>query len=90
MNKSELVVSIIKKTGLSKKDVEKATNAFIESISEALKKDEKVQLVGFGTFEVRNRAAREGMNPSTGEKIQIAAKKVPVFKAGKSLKDSLK
>lgn len=90
MTKVELISSVAEKAGLSKKDSEKAINATIEAITEGLKKDKKVQLVGFGTFEVRERAAREGKNPSTGAKINIPATRVPAFKAGKSLKDSVK
>ncbi|MEG0570446.1 MAG: HU family DNA-binding protein [Oscillospiraceae bacterium] len=90
MTKVELVTAIAEKTNLTKKDAEKALNATIESISESLKAGDKVQLVGFGTFEVRDRAAREGQNPATGEKINIAATKVPAFKAGKALKDIVK
>ena len=89
MNKAELVESIAKKTGLTKKDSESALNAFVESVTESLKKDDKVQLVGFGTFEVRKRAARKGRNPQTGEEMKIAASTVPVFKAGKSLKETV-
>ena len=90
MNKTELVAAIAEQTELSKKDAEKAVNAVIDSISEGLKAGEKIQLVGFGTFEVRERAAREGKNPATGEAIHIAASKVPAFKAGKALKDLVK
>lgn len=89
MNKTELVEAIANKTELSKKDAEKALKAFTEVVAEELKKGEKIQLVGFGTFEVTERAAREGINPSTGKKIKIAAAKAPKFKAGKALKDSL-
>ena len=90
MTKVELIAAVAEKTGLSKKDADKAVNATIQAITEGLKNDKKVQLVGFGTFEVRSRAAREGKNPATGEKIKIAATKVPAFKAGKSLKDYVK
>ena len=90
MNKSSLVAAMAEKAELSKKDAEKALAAFIETVEEALKNGDKVQLVGFGTFEVRERAAREGQNPSTGEKIHIAASKVPAFKAGQAFKDSIK
>ena len=86
MNKTELVQSIAEKTGLTKKDSEAALNAFIESVTETLKKDDKIQLVGFGSFEVRKRAARTGRNPQTNEEIKIPASKAPVFKAGKALK----
>ena len=89
MNKVELVASVAEKTGLSKKDAEKAVAAVLDSIVAAVAKDEKVQLIGFGTFEVRARAAREGKNPATGAKIKIAATKVPAFKAGKALKDAV-
>ena len=85
MNKTELVAAIAKKTELSKKDVEKALKAF--TVAEELKKGEKIQLVGFGTFEVSERAAREGRNPRSGEVMHIAASKAPKFKAGKALKD---
>ena len=87
MNKAELVAAISEKTGTSKKSTETSLNAFVEIITEALKKDEKVQLVGFGSFEVRKRAARKGRNPQTKEEIKIPASKAPVFKAGKALKD---
>lgn len=90
MTKVELIAAVAEKTGLSKKDADKAVNATIQAITDGLKNDQKVQLVGFGTFEVRSRAAREGKNPATGEKIKIAATKVPAFKAGKSLKDYVK
>ena len=89
MNKAELVDSIAKKTGLTKKDSEAALNAFVESVTESLKKDDKVQLIGFGSFEVRKRAARKGRNPQTKEKIKIPASKAPVFKAGKALKTAV-
>ena len=87
MNKAELIASIADKAELSKKDAEAALNAFVESVEGALKKDDKVQLVGFGSFEVRKRAARKGRNPQTKEEIKIPASKAPVFKAGKALKD---
>ena len=90
MNKGELIGTVVKKTGANKKDAEKITNAVFESITEALAKGDKVALIGFGNFEVRERAAREGKNPQTGEKIKIAACKVPAFKAGKALKDAVK
>lgn len=89
MTKAELVSAIAEKTELTKKDSEKALAAVLDSITEALKKDEKVSLVGFGTFEVRSRAARKGINPRTGKEISIEATKVPAFKAGKALKDSV-
>jgi DNA-binding protein HU-beta len=90
MNKSELIAAIAAKSGLSKKDSEAALNAFVESVEEALTNGDRVQLVGFGTFEVRHRVARKGKNPQTGEEITISASDVPVFKAGKSLKDKVK
>ncbi len=89
MNKTELVAAIAEQAGISKKDSEKALAAFIDTVSAQLKKGEKVQLVGFGTFEVRDRAARTGINPQTKQQITIAASKNPVFKAGKALKDSI-
>lgn len=89
LNKTELVSSIAEKSQLTKKDAEKALNAFFASVEEALAKGEKVQLVGFGTFEVRERAERTGRNPQTGAEITIAAAKVPAFKAGKALKDAV-
>ncbi len=89
MNKSELVASVAAKAELSKKDAEKALNAVIDTIETALVEGEKIQLVGFGTFEVRAREARTGKNPRTGEAIKIAASKVPAFKAGKGLKDKV-
>lgn len=90
MNKSGLIAAIAEKTDLTKKDTEKVLAAFIETVEDALKNGDKVQLVGFGTFEVRERAAREGQNPATGEKIHIAATKVPAFKAGQAFKDIVK
>lgn len=87
MNKSELVAAIAQNAELSKKDAENALTATINAISKALADGDKVQLVGFGTFDVRERAAREGKNPRTGEVITIAASKVPGFKAGRALKD---
>jgi DNA-binding protein HU-beta len=90
MNKTELVAAVAENAGISKKDADKAVAAVIDSIVAALKADEKVQLVGFGTFEVRNRAARTGINPQTKQTITIAASKNPVFKAGKALKDAIK
>ncbi len=89
MNKTELVAAIAEKTELSKKDSEKALKAFIDVVTESLQKGEKIQLVGFGTFEVIERAAREGRNPLTGEKMKIKASKAPKFKAGKALKDAV-
>ena len=90
MNKAELVASIAEKSELSKKDAEKSLNAFMESVQESLGKGEKVQLVGFGSFEVRQRAERKGRNPQTKEEITIPASKVPVFKVGKAFKDAIK
>lgn len=89
MTKAELVSAIAEKTELTKKDSEKALAAVLESITDALKKGEKVALVGFGTFEVRARAARQGINPQTKKKIKIPATKVPAFKAGKALKETV-
>ena len=89
MNKTELIAAIAEKTELSKKDAEKALKAFADVVAEELQKGEKVQLVGFGTFEVSERAEREGRNPQSGEVMKIAASKAPKFKAGKALKDSL-
>ena len=89
MNKAELITSVADKTGFSKKDAEKALNAVVDSIEGALKGGDKVALVGFGTFEVKARAARQGRNPKTKEVIHIPASKNPVFKAGKALKDSV-
>ena len=89
MNKTELVAAMAEQTNLSKKDAEAALKAFIDVVSEELKKGEKVQLVGFGTFEVSERAAREGRNPQTGETMEIKASKSPKFKAGKALKDMM-
>ncbi len=89
MNKTELVTAMADKAELSKKDTEKALKAFVDVVTEELKKGEKIQLVGFGTFEVIERAAREGRNPLTGEKMQIKASKAPKFKAGKALKDAV-
>ena len=89
MNKTELITAMAEQTELSKKDVEKTLKAFIDTVTEEVKKGEKVQLVGFGTFEVTERAAREGRNPQTGETIEIAACIAPKFKAGKQLKEAL-
>ena len=90
MNKTELIAAIAEKAGTSKKDTEKVVNSTFEVITAALAKGDKVALVGFGNFEVRERAAREGKNLRTGEKIKIAACKVPAFKAGKALKEAVK
>ena len=87
MNKTELVAAIAKETELSRKDAEAAVKAFVDVVANELKKGEKVQLVGFGTFEVSERSAREGRNPQTGETMTIEASKAPRFKAGKALKD---
>ena len=87
MNKTEFIAAVAAQAELSKKDAEKAVNAVLAVTTDALAKSDKVQLVGFGTFEVRERSAREGKNPRTGEVIKIAASKVPAFKAGKALKD---
>lgn len=87
MNRTELVAAMAEKSQLSKKDAESALKAFIDVVSEEMQKGEKIQLVGFGTFEVSERAAREGRNPQTGETMKIAASKAPKFKAGKALKD---
>ncbi|MHB8157496.1 MAG: HU family DNA-binding protein [Desulfocucumaceae bacterium] len=89
MNKADLVSKVAEKTDFTKKDAEKAVTAVLASIEEALSGGEKVQLVGFGTFEIRQRAARKGRNPQTGQEISIAAAKVPVFKAGKALRESV-
>ncbi|HIZ12764.1 MAG TPA: HU family DNA-binding protein [Candidatus Mediterraneibacter gallistercoris] len=89
MNKTELIAAIAEKAEISKKDSEKALKAFVDVVTEQLKNDDKVQLVGFGTFEVSKRAAREGRNPQTGKTMKIAACKAPKFKAGKALKDAI-
>lgn len=89
MNKTELVAAIAEKAEISKKDSEKALKAFIDVVSDQLKKGDKVQLVGFGTFEVSERSAREGRNPQTGKTMKIEACKAPKFKAGKALKDAV-
>ena len=90
MNKTELVALMAEEAGITKKDAEKALNAFIGGVQNAVKAGDKVSLIGFGTIEARERAAREGKNPQTGEKIKIAACKVPAFKAGKAFKDLVK
>ncbi len=87
MNKSDLIAAMAAKTGSTKKDAEATLNAFVDVVTESLVKGDKVQLVGFGSFEVRKRAARKGRNPQTKEEIKIPASKAPVFKAGKALKD---
>ncbi|HGJ5869554.1 HU family DNA-binding protein [Arsenophonus nasoniae] len=90
MNKTELINKVSKKSGLAKKDAEKAVNAFTETITESLKSGNSVQLVGFGSFQVKQRAERKGHNPQTGKAIKIAATNVPGFKAGQKLKDAVK
>jgi len=87
MNKAELIAQVAEKSDLTKKDAERAVSALIETVEEALVRGDRVQLVGFGTFEIRERAARKGRNPQTGREINIAATRVPVFKAGKSLRE---
>ena len=89
MNKTDLIAAVAAKAELTKKDAAAATDAVIAAVKEALVKGDKVQLVGFGTFEVRKRSARQGKNPRTGAAIKIAASKVPAFKAGKPLKDAV-
>ncbi len=89
MNKTEFIAALAEKTGLTKKDSEKAVKAFTEIVAEELKNGGKIQLVGFGTFEVSERSPREGRNPRTGETMPIAASKTPKFKAGKALKDEV-
>ena len=90
MNKTDLVNAVAAETGFTKKDAEKAVASVLDQITEALKAGDKVQLVGFGTFEVRNRAAKQGHNPRTGEPMTVPASKRPAFKAGKALKDAVK
>ncbi len=89
MNKAELINAVAEKTGLSKKDSEKAINATFETITLSMEAGEKVQLVGFGAFDIKERASRVGRNPKTKEEIEIPASRVPVFKAGKALKDAI-
>lgn len=89
MNKTELIAAVADKTDLSKKDADAAVSAVLGAITDALKAGDKIQLVGFGTFEVRNRAAKQGRNPRTGETMTVPASKVPAFKAGKALKDAV-
>lgn len=89
MNKTALTAALAAKTGFAKKDAEKALNAFVDVVTEALAEGEKIQIVGFGSFEVKDRPARVARNPRTGEEIQIEAAKAPVFKAGKALKDAV-
>lgn len=90
MNKTDLINAVSEKTDLSKKDATQAVDSVFESIMDSLKDGDKVQLIGFGNFEVRERAARKGRNPQTGEEIEISASKVPAFKPGKALKDAVK
>ena len=90
VNKGHLVDKMVESTGLSKKDVKAVVDGVFDHITEHLQRGDKVQITGFGSFEVRERAARQGVNPSTGDKIDIAASKAPAFKAGKSLRDSVK
>lgn len=89
MNKAELIAAVAEKSGIAKKDADKAVAAVLDTIKESLANGDKVALIGFGTFEVRERAARTGLNPQTKQPIQIAASKAPVFKAGKAFKDAL-
>ncbi|MBO7663928.1 MAG: HU family DNA-binding protein [Clostridia bacterium] len=89
MNKGELITALVAKTQLSRKNAEAALNATLDTISDAMVKGEKVQLIGFGTFEAKERPARVARNPRTGEAVKIAASKAPVFKAGKALKDAV-
>lgn len=89
MNKTELIAAVAEKAGIAKKDAEKAVNATLDAITETMVAGDKVQLVGFGTFEVSERAAREGRNPQTGETMEIKASRTPKFKAGKALKDMM-
>ncbi len=90
MKKSDLIAKIADKAGMTKKDAEKALNAFIDTVAETLAADDKISLVGFGTFETKKRAARKGKNPRTGEIIDIPASKVPAFKVGQGLKNAVK
>ena len=90
MNKTELISAVAEKSSITKKDAEKIVSSVFDAIADALKQGDKVQLVGFGTFEVKQRAARKGLNPLTKQPIDIAASKAPVFKAGKGLKDIIK
>jgi len=89
LNKQELVANVAEQAGLTKKDAEKAVNAVFETVKNALSEGDRIQLIGFGTFEVKDRKARKGRNPQTGQEIDIAAARMPVFKAGKALKDSV-
>ncbi len=90
MNKTELISAVAESSELSKKDAGKAVDAVFETVMDTLGEGERVQIIGFGTFEVRDRAARKGRNPQTGEEIQIPASKVPAFKAGKALRDAVR
>lgn len=90
MTKAEMIVAVAEKAGMTKKDAEKVVTAVLETVTETLKKGDKITLTGFGSFEVKTRAAHAGINPKTGEAITIAASKAPVFKAGKGLKDAVK
>ncbi len=90
MNKTDLITQVVEKTDLQKKDATKAVEAVFEAIADALQSGDKVQMVGFGNFEVRERSARKGRNPQTGEEIEIPASKIPAFKPGKALKDGIK
>ena len=89
MNKQELISAMAEKAGLTKADADKAVNAFVDTVKETLAKDDSIQLIGFGTFSVSERSARTGRNPQTGKEIQIAAKKVAKFKAGKALDEAV-
>jgi len=89
MNKIELVGKLVEKTGIDKKNAEKFINSFVETVTNALAEGDKIQLIGFGTFETRERASRDARNPQTGAAVRIAAKKVPAFKPGKALKDAI-
>ena len=89
LNKSQLIAAVAEKSGLTRKDAEKAMGAFVEVVTEALKANDKVQVMGFGTFEVRERAEHQGINPATMQTITVAASRKPVFRAGKALKDSI-
>lgn len=89
MNKTEVIAQVAKKAGLTKKDAEKAVNALLESVQSALREGDKVQIIGFGIFEAKERSARMGRNPRTGQELEIPASKYPVFKAGKALKDAV-
>lgn len=89
MNKAELIIAVSDKSGMTRKDTEKVVASFLETVTETLKAGDKVQLVGFGTFEAKDRAARKGHNPMTGEEIDIPASKAPSFKAGKAFKDAI-